>query len=64
MNKFIKKTNSNVGLSENHSVAIFDAGQSTNTGIDNEVVDVIMNKLIDEVCDEIESNKFQMSNMY
>ena len=57
MNEFMKKANSNVGLSENNSVAIVDAHQSTNIDIDNEVVDVIMNKLIDEVCDEIESNK-------
>ena len=57
MNEFMKKANSNVGLSENNSVAIVDAHQSTNIDIDNEVVDVIMNKLIEEVCDEIESNK-------
>ena len=63
MNKFIKKTNSNVGLSENDSVAIADADQSTNISIGNEVVDVIMNKLIDKVCDKIESNNVQMGNM-
>ena len=45
------------GLSENDSVTIVDVDQSTNIEINNEVVDVIMNKLIDEVCDEIESNK-------
>ena len=63
MNKLIKKANSNVGLSENDSVAITDADQSTNISIGNEVVDVIMNKLIDKVCDEIESNNVQMGNM-
>ena len=36
---------------------------NTNIGTDNEVVDVIMNKLTDEVCNEIESNEIQMSNM-
>ena len=40
-----------------------DADQSTNIGIDNEVVGVIMNKLIDDVCDQIKSNKVLMDNM-
>ena len=48
---------------ENDSVAIVDADQYTNIGTDNWVVDVIMNKLKDEVCDETESNKAQMDNM-
>ena len=34
-------------MKKNDSVAITDADQSTNVGIDNEVVDVIMKKLID-----------------
>ena len=35
MNKFIKKTNQNVVLLENNSVAIVDADQYTNIGIDD-----------------------------
>ena len=34
-------------MKKNDSVAIADADQSTNVGTDNEVVDVIMKKLID-----------------
>ena len=56
MRKFIEKTNSRVRLSENDSAAIADADQSTNISTENEIVYVIMNKSIDEVCDEIESN--------
>ena len=63
MNKFIKKANSNVGLSENDSVAIVDADHSTNIDTDNEVVDVIVNGLIDKVCNEIKSSKVQMDNI-
>ena len=41
-----------------------DADQSTNIGIDNEVVGVIMNKLIDDLCDQIKSNNnVLMDNM-
>lgn len=45
------------GFSENDSVAIVDADHTTNIGTDNEVADVIMNKLINEVCNDIESTK-------
>ena len=63
MKKIIKKTNSRVGLLKNDSAAIVDADQSTNISADNEVVYVIMNKLIDKDCDEIESNSVEMDNM-
>ena len=56
MKKFIEKTNSRVRLSENDSAAIVDADQSTNISTENEVTYVIKNKLIDDICDEIESN--------
>ena len=63
MKKIIKKTNSRVGLLKNDSAAIVDVDQSTNISADNEVVYVIMNKLIDKDCDEIESNSVEMDNM-